>query len=54
MQKTYNHYIDGKHVATYKQPTDRDIKLAELKDVFKLIISIALMIVLAYGYLLVM
>jgi len=56
--KTYKHFIDGVHVATYKQSTAQDIKRAELVATIKTVVSgvagSALVVALVYVYLLVM
>lgn len=55
--KTYKHFIDGVHVATYKQPTAQDVKhsqfIQDLKTVATTVISLAAILVFAYAFLLV-
>lgn len=55
--KTYKHFIDGVHVATYKQPTNQDVQRAQriqdIKTAATTILGVITMLLLAYAFLLV-
>lgn len=48
--KTYKHFINGKHVATYKQP---NLKHEAIKDTIKTVVAIIALAALAYLYMIV-
>lgn len=48
--KTYKHFINGKHVATYKQP---NLKHEAIKDALKTVVAIIALAALAYLYMIV-